>query len=240
MEIKFSDVYVGKTSLPNTDSSTSRRFSALGIPTSDKLTGLEVRLSNIFIIDNKQAHIWPFIRYSDLYFLVLAIDDVSQELSTFTVKGFADVDDNEQLPVDRTIYYWKDDSGSRAPGQIHTLISVIKSNDGIRDLGNTLTQLKGTDDYRNILATIKSTITGGSTIIIDALTPLASLVGSSLGNVDDTPLITAVYSFTDISGNFDDLGRHPAIIKNRYVELGLTLIVRDKNRQDPVEKVHLR
>jgi len=104
MSINFLNAHRGTLRVPNTDSSSFKRFSLLGIPTSDQITGLELRLSKVYIKDNKQRHIWPFIKYSDLYFIISTVDTLGAEPYTINVRGFADVDDREQLPVDRTVY----------------------------------------------------------------------------------------------------------------------------------------
>jgi hypothetical protein len=204
----------------------------MGVPTSDQITGLEVRLSKVFIKDNKQPNIWPFIKYSDLYFIASTVDSLGGEPYATSINGFADVDDREQLPVDRTVYYWKaNNEGDKAPGQIHLFASIIKSNEGIRDLGKTLSVLRQTDDFKNIIKAVVAAATGGTALITDALISLAGVLGSILGNVDDSPLITNVLSFTDINGNFDALGRHTYTATNRYVDLEATLIVRDATRE---------
>ncbi len=232
MSINFLNAHRGTLRVPNTDSSSFKRFSLLGIPTSDQITGLELRLSKVYIKDNKRRHIWPLTRYSDLYFIVSTIDTLGAEPYTINVRGFAHVDDREQLPVDRTVYYWKaKDSSDIAPGQIHFFGSIIKSNEGIRDLGKALSDLRQTDDFKSIIKTVVAAATSGGALIADALICIAGAIGSILGNVDDTPLITTVLSFTDINGNFDVLGRHAYTESNRYVDLETTLIIRDTTRE---------
>jgi len=41
------------------------------IPTSGELTGIELRIQNLLVVDNGTAWIPPFIRYSDLYVITL-------------------------------------------------------------------------------------------------------------------------------------------------------------------------
>ena len=232
MSINFLNAQRGLLRIPNTDSSSAKRFSLMGIPTSDQITGLEVRLSKVFIKDNKQPNVWPFIKYSDLYFIASTVDSLGGEPYTISINGFSDVDDREQLPVDRTVYYWKaNNAADKAPGQIHLLVSIIKSNEGIRDLGRALSVLRQTDDFKNIIKTVVAAATSGAALITDALISMAGVLGSILGNVDDSPLITNVLSFTDINGNFDALGRHTYTSNNRYVDLEATLIVRDAIRE---------
>jgi hypothetical protein len=224
-------------SLPKGDSSRSLRFASLGIPTSKKLTGLEVRLSQVLIRDNKTSHVWPFIRYSNLYVITSSVDNLGSEPYSINLKGFADVDDGEQLPVDRTVYYWKEDGKkNRPPGAIHILASILKSNEGIRDVGAALASLRKSDDFKTVIKALIAASTGSGTAIYEAFLPLIGVIGEVLGKIEDTPLLTTVLSYTDINGDFDQLGRHPYPQRNRYVDIVTTLIVRDATR-DPSYKV---
>jgi hypothetical protein len=237
MKLNLAEAQRGVVRLAGGDSSRSRRFARLSIPTSASLTGLEVRLSQVLIKDNKTPHVWPFIRYADLYVLTSTVDNLGGEISSLGLKGFADVDDGEQLAVERTIYYWKGVEGeTKVPGAIHTLTSILKSNEGIREVGAALTELRKSTEFQGVVGTILSAATGGGSAIFDAFLPLVGVVGQLLGKVDDTPLFTTVLSFTDISGDFDNLGRHPYPQNNRYVELVSTLIVRDETREGSVPK----
>ena len=232
MKMNLADAQRAVVCLPKGDSSHSLRFASLGIPTSKKLTGLEVRLSQVLIIDNKTPHVWPFIRYSDLYVVTSSVDNLGTEPYSLNLKGFADVDDGEQLPVDRTLYYWKGDETKRPPGAIHVLASILKSNEGIRDVGAALASLRKSDDFKTVIKAVITAATGGGAAIYEAFLPLIGVIGEVLGKIDDTPLFTTVLSYTDINGDFDQLGRHPYPQRNRYVDMVTTLIVRDATR-DP-------
>jgi hypothetical protein len=218
-------------SIPSTSDNLDEIFKT--IPTSDKLIGIEVRLSKILIIDNKQPYIPWIVRYSDLYLLLAVVDDLGGPPQTINISGFADIDDNEELPVDRTAYHWEtEDKKAKAPGQIHLVTSIIKSNDGVRNTGAALQELQKSNDYKTIIEQIVKTVaTGGTSLISDGLIAVTGLLGSVLGKTDDTPLITTVMSFTGISGAFDQLGRHPIVRKNRYAEIETTLIIRDYSRE---------
>jgi len=237
MKMNLTDTQRAIVSLPKGDSSRSLRFASLGIPTSKKLTGLEVRLSQVLIRDNKTSHVWPFIRYSNLYVITSSVDNLGSEPYSINLKGFADVDDGEQLPVDRTVYYWKEGgTKNRPPGAIHVLVSIIKSNEGIRDVGAALASLRKSDDFKTVIKALVAASTGSGGAIYEAFLPLIGVIGEVLGKIDDTPLFTTVLSYTDINGDFDQLGRHPYPQKNRYVDIVTTLIVRDATR-DPSYKV---
>jgi len=233
MKMNLVEVQRGIVRLPKGDSSGSVRFKSLSIPTSNKLTGTEVRLSQVIIRDNKTPHLWPFIRYANLYVITSSIDNLGAEPYSLNLKGFANIDDGEALPVDRTVYYWNADTAKiKAPGAIHVLESIIKSNEGIRDFGTALASLRKTDDFKAVTNAIITAATGGGAAIYEAFLPLIGIVGEIMGKIDDTPLFTNVLSFTDINGDFDQLGRHPYPQKNRYVDIVTTLIVRDSTR-DP-------
>jgi hypothetical protein len=191
----------------------------------------------VIIRDNKTPHVWPFIRYSNLYVITSSVDNLGTEPYLLNIKGFADVDDGEQLPVDRTVYYWKENEAKKKPpGAIHILASIIKSNERIRDVGAALASLSKTDDFKALVKGIVAAATGGGAGIYDAFLPMVGVIGEILGNIDDTPLFTTALSYTDINGDFDQLGRHPYPQKNRYVDMVTTLIVRDATR-DPSYKV---
>jgi len=234
IEMNFAQVQRGVVRMPGGDSSDLARSGLRDIPTSNALTGVEARLSQVLVKDNKTPHIGPFIRYSDLYVIASSIDDLGGEPRSINLQGFADVDDGEHLPVDRTVYYWKPEAvDSKAPGAVHVLISVIKSKEGIRDLGAALASLRSADDLKTVVAAlVAAAVSGGATAVQDAFLPLLGVVGGVLGRIDDTPLLTTVLSFTDINGDFDQLGRHPYPQQTRYVDVVTTLIVRDASR-DP-------
>jgi hypothetical protein len=207
------------------------RFQSLSIPTSNNLTGLEVRLSQIIIKDNKTPHIWPFIKYANLYVIVSSIDNLGGEPYLLNLRGFSNVDDGEALPVDTTAYYWKAGATDKVPSAIHVLLSIIKSNEAIRSLGGALASLTKTDGFKAVINGIISAATGGGAAIYNAFLPLIGVIGGIMGKIDDTPLFTTVTSFTDINGDFDQLGRHPYPQNNRYVSTTITLIVRDSTRE---------
>jgi len=237
MKMNLADTQRAIVRLPKGDSSRSLRFASLGIPLSKKLTGLEVRLSQVLIRDNKTSHVWPFIRYSDLYVVTSGVDNLGTEPYSLNLQGFADVDDGEQLPVDRTIYYWKEDeTKSKPPGAIHILASILKSNEGIRDVGAALASLRKSEDFQTVIKAIIAAATGGGAAIYEAFLPLIGVIGEVLGKIDDTPLFTTVLSYTDINGDFDQLGRHPYPQRNRYVDMVTTLIVRDATRDPSLTK----
>lgn len=229
--LNFIDLQTNNFIVPSDDSSGLPKFRNMDIPKSDQISGIELRISNIIIKDNKQAHIWPFIRYSDLYLIVIAVDDITKEPANLTIKGFDDIDDGDSLPIDRTVYYWKKNSKSKkAPSQVHLFCSIVKSNKPTRNLGNALEKLKSTKDYKSAVSGLVTSFSSTPTQVVESLLTVGSAVGKLLKNVDDSPLITIAQSFTDINGNFDALGRHTSNFENKYAQFKLNLVIRDKKR----------
>lgn len=203
-----------------------------GIPPSGALTGIELRIQNLLVVDNGTAWIWPFIRYSDLYVIIISVDNLGGDPYRVTLEGYADIDDGESLSLDRTAYLWQSSKNSpTAPNQIHLSVCVVKSRAGLRKFGAALAKLKASDDYKSIVSSIaKAAATSGASAIADGVVALTGLVGSILSDVEDVPLFTSVSSFTGINGDFDSLGRHIHQKGNKNISLEVALTVRDANR----------
>jgi len=220
---------IDTVSLP---AATVRRSLDQNIPDSKSVTGLEVRLSRVLVKDNRTPKVWPFPGYADVYLLIIVFDDLHPEPQTINLSGFARIDDNEDLPVDKTAYYWKQNTpDERAPSQVHMLLSVVKSKERLRDTGAILTQAKDSADYQNLVSAVVATIANTPGQIATLLLQLGAVVGQQLQEVEDKPLFTQVISFTDINGDFDTLGKTPIVKMNEYVQTTLTLVVRDPERE---------
>ena len=201
------------------------------IPTSDMLTGLEIRLSDIHIIENGVTAFGPFGKTANLYLLSISVDDLGGGPQAVTVKGFPGVRDDEHLLVDSSAYYWKAvKRNDRTPGQIRLLATIIKSREGIRDIGGALVQLQKRDDYQNIVKSILSVAAPGAAGVEQALFSMANLVGTIMGKIEDKPLYTTSVSFTDIHGDFDQLGEHETVHGTDKARMKVTLTVRDVGR----------
>ncbi|HMG16302.1 MAG TPA: hypothetical protein VK590_12680 [Saprospiraceae bacterium] len=204
------------------------------IPTSDELTGIELRLSKVLIKDNGTIKIPPFPGLAQMYLLIIVISDLENPIQNLDLKGFAKVDDGEELPVDRTIFYWKkDDQKQKNPSQIHAFVSIVKSKESLREVGEILKQVKGDKDYSDLITNIKSLIISTTPVgqIADTLFNLSSIVGKYLGKVKDKPLLTWVQSYTDINGDLDTLGKIVKERENDKAALTMTFIIRDKERR---------
>lgn len=204
------------------------------IPKSDELSGIELRLSRVLIKNNGVIKIRPFPGLAQMYLLVIVISDLENPIQNLDLKGFHKVDDFEELPVDRTIFYWKkNDASAKNPGQIHAFVSVVKSNEKLREVGQVLAKVKGDKDYSDLVTGLKGLLAATNPVgqVADSLFNLASIVGKYLGNVKDKPLLTWVQSFTDINGDLDFLGKVVKEKENDDAALAMTLIVRDKARE---------
>jgi len=121
----------------------------------------------------------------------------------------------------------------RNPGQIHAFVSVVKSKEKLREVGQIMTQVKGDKDYTDLVSGLSSLLANSNPLgqIADSLFNLASIFGKYLGKVNDKPFLTWVQSFTDINGDLDFIGKAVKEKENERAALAMTLIVRDKARE---------
>jgi hypothetical protein len=230
MAIKFREDFLSDSS----QLKQSNNQKPSNIPDSSNITGIELRLSKALIIDNKTPKVWPFPGFAKIYLLVIVVTDSGVVLQNLDLKSFAKVDDGEEIPVDKTIFYWKQNSMSDvAPSQIHTLVSVIKSKESLREVGKVLSDVKNDEKFSSTLDALKTVLKGAQTFtdVSGLILSVAEVVGKFLGNVDDKPLMTWVQSFSDINGDYDQLGKTAKSRKNNYSEIELSLTIRDTSRE---------
>lgn len=217
-----------------------RGLEAAGIPTSKDITGVEIRLSKVLIKDNGTPAVWPFPGLARMYLMTIVISDVSNGAISLELKGFHKVGDNEELPVDRTLFHWvKKTDTDKSPGQIHVFASVIKSKEALRNVGEILAQVKGDSDYTSLVAGIGTLVSSGTPVgaIADLAFTVASIVGKYLSAVNDKPWFTWVQSFTDLNGDMDNLGATMRGRENNRVAMALSIIIRDQSREDAMLKM---
>jgi hypothetical protein len=193
----------------------------------------------VYIKNNKTPSIGPFPGYAKVYFICLVASDVPNQAPKLDIKAFPKVDDNEELPIDKTIYFWKHTkTRTIAPSQIHVFTSIVKSKKALRDVGKILTEVKKDKEYKSVLKTIAGAVSGASAAseLVDQISNLASIVGRFLGKVDDRPLISVLQSYTDINGDFDSLGKIRKEFPNRYGTIGLSITIRDSFREQIIAK----
>jgi hypothetical protein len=206
------------------------------IPTTEDLTGIELRLLPPFIKNNRTPRIPPFPGLAKLYCLTIVVSDAENDLiGGIDLQGFPRIGDNEHLPINKTIFYWQQDENSKKPpSQLHIMCCVMKSKSGLRDTGKILASIKNDEEYKNIITSLAGLVTKASPpgAIVTAITSLASVVGRLLENVQDKPLATTVNSFTALDGSFDKEGVFKNLFATKNVNFEFSLIVRDKNKED--------
>lgn len=202
--------------------------------TSKELTGVELRLSKAFVKDNHTRKIPPFIPgKAQIYFLTIVASDVKNDVPHLDILPYPKVDDNEELPVNKAIYYWKETEQSKSPpGQIHVFAALIKSKKGLRTTGEILLEVKKDNDYQSIIYKAAELI-GSATPwgqAVQAISSIAHIVGRHLGKVEDKPLVAVTESFTDLNGLYDTVGEKEILTEHKNGTIGMTIIVRDKDR----------
>ena len=209
------------------------------IKTSDEISGIEIRLSKVYIIDNKTRAFGPFPGLASLYLMNIVLSDISTSEIDLNLAGFEKVDDKQTLAVDKTLFFWKKtDDGSTSPSQIHIMSSLLKSKKGLRDTAAVVAKAKDDSKFKDLttqLGTILKTASNFSNIS-NIVFSVAGIVGGLLENVEDTPLLTRFQSFTDVGGDFNQLGKTDNPFSNRYAELDYSIYIRDKERQQEAEK----
>lgn len=233
------DAFVEKFALGNVPREVPKGISK-GISNSKNISGIEVRLSRAFIIENKTKPVLFFPGFAKLYLIVTVVSDQGNIVQTLDLKSFAKVGDNEDLPVDKTIYFFKKNEDNESPSQIHILVSVVKSKQALRDVARVLADVKNDKEFGDLVSTMKETIKNANAVdqLSNTLFSVAAIFGKFLGEVDDKPLMTWVQSFTDINGDFDKLGKTTIGRKNNFAALDLSIIIRDTERERAIAKVN--
>ncbi len=209
------------------------------IPTSRQISGIEVRLSRVHIRDNKTAPVGPFPGLAKVYLMNVISSDILGSDISLSLEGFEKVNDNQALAVDRTLFYWKKtDETPKAPSQIHIFSSLIKSKKTLRDTAKIMAEAQENDKIKGLKSSLGAILKDASkyNLLTNVLLQVASVVGDMLGKVEDKPLLSRVQSFTDIAGNFNQLGKTDHPFANKYADLDYTIYIRDKERQLEVEQ----
>jgi len=208
------------------------------IPTSEQISGIEVRLSKVFIIDNKTRQFGPFPGLATVYLMNMVLTDLGTSEIDLNLNGFEKVDDRQTLAVNRTLFFWKKtEENLKAPSQIHIMSSLLKSKKGLRDTAAVVASAKDDSNFQGLtsqLGGLLKTATNFGTIS-GIVFQAASIVGNLLKDVEDKPLLTRFQSFTDLGGDFNQLGKTDNPFSNRYAELDYSIFIRDKARQQEAE-----
>jgi hypothetical protein len=224
------DALVDTIALPAT-SEKAAALNDVSISTSRNVTGLEVRLSQVHIKNNRNNFLFLHGR-ADIYLMLLVVDNLGAEPKALTINTFPDVGDNEDLPITDAVYDWQSSEAQTvAPNQIHIMLSVLKSKKTLRDAGDALVAAKNSAEYKSTLTQLIEAVAKAPAQVADLALSLGGIVGGFLSDVEDKPLFTQVVSFTDIYGDFDALGKTEHTQENDFVSTDLTLVVRDVQRQ---------
>lgn len=233
MNFSKNEAFIDSISLAPADGEELLELAA--IPTSKDVTGIEIRLSKVLIKDNGTTAIWPFPGLAKMYLMTIVVSDLQDAPISLDLKGFQKVGDNEELPIDRTLFFWQQtEATAKVPSQIHVFASVIKSKEGLRDAGTILSKVKGDSEYKDLVTNITALVSKATPVgaVSDALFTAASIVGKYLSEVKDKPWFTWVQSFTNINGDMDNIGSTIRGRESDKVAMALNLIVRDKGREE--------
>ena len=205
---------------------------------SNKISGIEIRLSHVIVKDNKTPKVFPFPGLAKIYFMNLVVSDAENQNIALDLKGFQKVDDGDALSIDKTLFYWKQEKKSKAPSQIHVMSTIIKSKQGLRDVAKIMENIKDDAEYKNLTENLLGMLKDASQItnISNLILSVSSVVGKYLGKVEDKPLLTWYQSFTDINGDWDLLGKTHKHAENKYAAMDLAITIRDKKRQQEADK----
>jgi hypothetical protein len=115
--------------------------------------------------------------------------------------------------------------------------SLIKSKQALRNTADILTKAKDNSDFKDLNGKLGTLLknAGAVTNVSNVVFEVAGIVGKLLGKVDDKPLLTRFQSFTDVAGNFNQLGKTDHPFKNRYAEVDFSIYIRDKDRQEEID-----
>jgi hypothetical protein len=243
MAINFLDpettqVSNGNIKLAGAISALSKSEIATLIKTSKDVSGIELRMLPPLIKDNHTPAVWPFPGFSKLYCLTVVVSDIpNQTVGAIDLKGFPRIGDNEHLPINKTIFYWqstgKKDTG---PTQIHTMCTVMKSKQALRDVAKIMASVKDDAEYKTLIGSIAKLAKDAAkfNLVTDVIVQVAGVVGKYLGNVEDKPLGTVINSYTTLHGDFDKIGINQLLYPTRDVDFEFQLVVRNQDLESVI------
>jgi hypothetical protein len=230
-----SQVSNGGLQLAGSLSSLSRSPLQSVIKSSKTATGIELRMLPPLIKDNHTPALWPFPGYAKLYCLTIVVSDVTNQLAgAIDLKGFQRIGDNERLPINKTIFYWQS-SGNKdmGPNQIHTMCTVMKSKQGLRDVGKIMGSIKEDGDYKSLITSLGKVAKDVAkfNIVSDIVVQIASIAGKYLGKIEDKPLGTVINSYTTLHGDFDKIGISQLVYPTRDLDFEFQMVVRNQKEE---------
>ncbi len=215
---------------PSADIENLRMFNAMpkraamaleAIKVDPNITDIEMRLKNVFIIDNRDPG------KGDIYIVTLVTDNVSKEPFSLNIKTFEDIHDNEALqiaPGGLTIYR---NPANTLPRYLDFRILVMESDQEMRDAGSLISEITSSEQFKSvrdgIIGMVVSTnpatalITAGADIVIGLISTILKM------NRDDQ-IIYIVGSFNDKIDHWGvDYG--PINQKNTYSKVSYQVLV---------------
>ena len=202
------------------------------VPSSSSLTGLEFRITGIFVRENGTDFIPWVLRYSDLYVLTFAQSDLDTQPSLLSLQGFDDVDDEEHLGIRVTPYSRVLQANDSFPFMLATYVAVIKSNHSIRDFGNSLKTVLGSSEFASASKGLQAALGVANPAGVaawGAAETVAKILSGVLAKTTDKVLDVNFHTFSALNGDFDRIGQRDIKWKGRHVTLYTRLSVRGKH-----------
>ena len=210
------------------------------IKSSKDVSGIELRMLPPLIKDNHTPSVWPFPGFSNLYCLTMVISDIpNQSVGNIDLKAFPRIGDHEHLPINKTIFYWQsNDKKDESPNQIHTMCSVMKSKQDLRDVGNVMASVKEDTEYKGLIDAMAKAARDAAkfSLVTDIIVQVAGIIGKHLGKVEDKPLGTIINSYTTLHGDFDKIGIAPLVYSTKDVDFSFQMIVRNKTVETEIQE----
>jgi len=240
LDPETTEVSHGQIKIAGALSSLTKSEIASLIKTSKDVSGIELRMLPPLIKDNHTPVLWPFPGFSQLYCLTVVVSDISnQSVGNIDLKGFPRIGDHEHLPINKTIFYWQSNNEKDdGPNQIHTMCSILKSKQDLRDVGSVMAGVKNDTEYINLIAALSKAAKDAAkfNMATDIIVQLAGVIGKYLGKVEDKPLGTIINSYTTLHGDFDKIGVSPFLYSTKDVDFEFQLIVRNKSVESAIEE----
>jgi hypothetical protein len=200
---------------------------------SGDVSGIELRMMQPYIRENGTSRIFPFPGYANIYCLTIVVSDVSNQLAGhIDLNGFQRIGDREYLPVNKTLFYWQSENGDdKAPNQIHTMCTLMKSKKGLRKAGEVIASVKSDNDYKDLISSLAGLATNAAqfSTVAGIMMQITGIVGKYLKDVEDKPIAAAVNSYTTLHGDFDRPGVIPSTSATRDADFHWKLVVRKKD-----------
>jgi hypothetical protein len=180
------------------------------------VTDVEMRLKEVFIYDVRD------IGRGDVYIASVVGNDLTKEPFTLEVKTFQDVADGSGLQFGPGgIALYRNPKG-QIPRFLDFRLLVVESDEEIRDAGQVLEEIKGTDEYTKLRDSLIALAATGQ-LEVAALTAatdivMTILIGILKSNRDDQ----LIYVAGSFNSKLDDLGVAYGLIHNatKYARVG--------------------